>query len=320
MAKLGSSLTSLQPYDVTLLLHLPRTPNNLAAGNFMIDLSLLPSSPTSFGPEVLAAPLATSNTTASVLARSRRPTILPYHSPLVDTASTLTGLPWYVTGWKRESEVLKVSMFEGVEFAKGWRNVPQNVKITIEADQKMQFYDVGVIVVAKLGGLRWFLYHHRILSFLIFSSTFWTGSMISMALAWLIMSTYLSSTPDSEPKAEPDSNGAAIKSEPSESDSADHLLTEDLSDTSRTFPTLRQQIPLQYSSQQSRALRRDTEDDVKQEQETKNLQGVAAEADDEDDEAGGAERAWRDSGLGTSLDETDRQSIQRRRPGPGEDP
>ena len=149
-ATLDTSLTALQPYDVSLFLHLPRTPNNQAAGNFMLDLSLLsPAKPSSTAEKLLPE-----SALKQRLAHSRRPAILTYASPIIDTASTLTGLPWYVLGWKTESEVVQVSMFDGVEFSKGWANVPQEVKLVIEADEKMQFYEVGVRIFAKFGGLR----------------------------------------------------------------------------------------------------------------------------------------------------------------------
>lgn len=45
-------------------------------------------------------------------------------------------------------------MFEGVEFAKGAQNIPQEARVVVEADQKMQFYEVGIRVIAKFGGLR----------------------------------------------------------------------------------------------------------------------------------------------------------------------
>ena len=95
-----------------------------------------------------------SDTSVPVIARSRRPAILTYVSPMVDLASTLSGLLWYILGWKKESEALEVSMFEGVEFGKGRRNIPQGVRVIIEADEKMQFYDLRVKIVAKLQGLR----------------------------------------------------------------------------------------------------------------------------------------------------------------------
>ena len=149
-ASFSTHLIPLQPYDISLYLHLPRSPANLAAGNFMLDLALLaPSTGT-----LLPQSLASTNASDSVLALSRRPAILTYASHIVHTANTLTGLPWYVLGWRKESEVLEVSMFEGVMFAKGWRNVPDRVQVIVEGGEDMQFYEVGVKVVARFGGLR----------------------------------------------------------------------------------------------------------------------------------------------------------------------
>ena len=122
----------------------------------MIDLSFLsPNVPTTSPADLMPSTFTNSNSSASVLTSSRRPAILTYASPIIDTASTLSGLPWYVMGWKKESEVLEVSMFEGVKFSKGWRNVPDRVIVVVEADEKMQFYDVVVKIVARFGGLRY---------------------------------------------------------------------------------------------------------------------------------------------------------------------
>ena len=122
----------------------------------MLDLSLhSPGDPSlNSATDSLTSSISPTNTSASVLTRSRRPAILTYSSPIVDAAKTLTGLPWHIIGWKKESEVLEVSMFEGVEFARGWRNLPGFVKVVVEAEEKMQFYEVGVKIVARFGGLR----------------------------------------------------------------------------------------------------------------------------------------------------------------------
>ena len=263
----------------------------------MLDLSLL-------------GPTTNTNKTTSI-ARSRRPAILTYTSAVVETANTLSGLPWYIMGWKSESEVLSVSMFEGVEFARGWTNVPQYVDVLVQADEKMQFYEVGVRIIAKLGGLRWMLYHHRILSFLFFTTTFWSSSMLSMALAWFAVSTYLGSS--TTIKTESESNGTVIKRERSDSDAFDPTSMEDLSDTSRTFPTLSRQIPLHFTRRT----------DVKKEEELNSeedevmrstvLQPLAAEADDEDEDMSQETSGFRDSGIGTGLDDERLASVQRRR-------
>lgn len=315
-AALSSALTSLQAYDVTLSLHLPRTPSNLAAGNFMLDLSLLGPDNTASSDSV--ASKLYGNTSASILARSRRPAILTYASPIVDTANTLYGLPWHVLGWKQESEKLQVNMFEGVEFAKGWANVPQSVKVVVESDEKMQFYQVGIKIIARFGGLRWILYHHRIISFLFFTTMFWSSSMLSMLLAWFILSLYLSA-PDPTTKTESDTNGSAIKHEREDSEKFDPISFDDISDTPRSFPTLSRQMPLQFTGRPS-PIKKEEDEEVKREEDelvgSTGIQPLMAEADnedDEDDEAAEATSGWRDSGLGTGLEEDRIAGVQRRR-------
>ena len=312
-AALSSALTSLQAYDVTLSLHLPRTPSNLAAGNFMLDLSLLAPDNTASSDSV--ASKLYGNTSASILARSRRPAILTYASPIVDTANTLYGLPWRVLGWKQESEKLQVNMFEGVEFAKGWANVPQSVKVVVESDEKMQFYQVGIKIIARFGGLRWILYHHRIISFLFFTTMFWSSSMLSMLLAWFVLSSYLSA-PKPTSKTESDTNGSAIKHEREDSETFDHTSFDDISDTPRSFPTLGRQMPLQFTGRPSPVKKKEDEEIKREEDElvgSTGIQPLIAEADDEDDEAAEAMSGWRDSGLGTGLEEDRMSGVQRRR-------
>lgn len=295
---------------MTLYLHLPRTPNNIAAGNFMLDLSLLAPNK-KFNSDVGTSFFG--NNTGSVLARSRRSAILTYASPIVDTANTLSGLPLHLLGWKKESEVLEVGMFEGLEFAKGWANVPQSVNILVEADQIMQFYEVSIRIIARFGGLRWILYHHRILSFLFFTTTFWSSSMLSMLLAWFVFSSYLAT--HTTTKTESILNGnARLKSEREGSETFDPTSLDDISDTPRAFPTLGRQMPLQFTSRPTVVKKEDN--DVKAEEETvqpMSVHSLIAEADDEDDDGIEGTSGWRDSGLGTGLDEDRVTGVQRRR-------
>lgn len=301
----------------------------------MVDLALLaPETAHPVDVESVTLTTPTFNTSASVLAHSRRPAILTYTSTLVTTANTLTGLPWYVLGWKKESETLAVSMFEGVQFAKGSTNIPDTVNLTIEPspEAEMQFYDAGLRIVARFGGLRWLLYHHRFLSFFVFTTVFWGSSVLSMLLVWLGLSMYLSSSDTTVAKNEGfhEPNGI-LKSERTDSDAAfDPTSLEDLSDTSRTFPTLRGQAPLRFSSSAARAAKAKEEEDgegasrIKREGEIVDgtmagipvspLTGLEAEADDEDEDEGfGSE--WRDSGIGTSREDERREDARRRRKG-----
>lgn len=283
----------------------------------MLDVLLLgPPKASSTIPSIPATSITSPNTT--LLAHSRRPAILTYVSPLVDTASTLSGIPFYVLGWKRESEVLEISVFEGVEFVKGWRNVPRYVRVAIEADEKMQFYEVGVRILAKFGGLRWVIYHHRILSYLFFTTTFWMGSMLGCGVAWVLISFFLSGSGGQRVGEKQEGiDGVKVKKEPEDEAQFDPTSMEDLSDTSRSFPTLGRQLPLHFSGRKDNIKHEDDlAENMKREEDgamdSTNIQPLGAEADDEDDDE--AVVSWRDSGVGTSLEDADRRrSVQKRR-------
>jgi seipin len=94
------------------------------------------------------------NTSTSLIAHSRRPAILTYTSPLMDTAHTLARMPLYLIGWQRQAESLDVPMFEDIEFARGWRNVPGSLRLEIQSREQMQVYGVEVNFKAKFSGLR----------------------------------------------------------------------------------------------------------------------------------------------------------------------
>ena len=96
------------------------------------------------------------------------------------------------------------------------------------------------------------MYKHRIISFICFTTTFWIVSMITTLLAYFTLSYVLSSsTPPAaaikreRPSSSPDS--ALTTSVKPEHNGVSDLDTPSLSDTSRTFPTLRHQAPLHFS-------------------------------------------------------------------------
>ena len=113
----------------------------------MLDLALLPHPPTSAE--------TGSNTSVTALSKSRRPAILTYASPLVDTASKISFLPLYVLGWNREAEKLQVPMMERVQFARGWRNLPDSLRLEIHSSERMQVYKAKVMFKARFTGLRY---------------------------------------------------------------------------------------------------------------------------------------------------------------------
>ncbi|KAL1848189.1 CCR4-NOT core subunit cdc39 [Paecilomyces lecythidis] len=283
-AILDSELASLQPYDVSVMLDLPRTPSNLAAGNFMLDLSLHSRPSKSI--------MTAANTSTQVLSHSRRPAILTYASSVVDTAHKVSRLPFYVFGWRREAEILEVNMMEQVEFAKGWRNLPGSLRLEIQSTERMQVYGAKVKFLAKYTGLRWFMYRWKLTSFLVFTGMFWGVSMTSSAIAWLTLSSLFGSgakEPEKSVKKE-ERDDRPIKAEEEESDSDSHEAS----------------------------FKREVEH-IKQEEDSDDQALVdphAAEADDEDDEGQRIRESsgpGTDSGIGTSLESASAQGVQRRR-------
>lgn len=276
----------------------------------------------------------TLNASTALLGESRRSAILTYASPLVDTANRISQMPWYILGWRTEAETVEVPMMERVEFAKGWRNLPASLSLTLHSASNLQVYSARVNFVARFSGLRWaprmpmlsnmtdiihrwIMYHYRILAFLAFTSTFWSVSMTSATIAWLVISSYLH-TEEAPPKKEEEAaaNGhtnGTIKTE-SDHEPIDVFSTEDLSDSQRTFPSFARQMPLRFPLPGRNAEIKVEETPEEHIERTTMIEPLAGEADDEDEE-GHARRT--DSGLGTSLEEGGlegrRREVQRRR-------
>lgn len=172
---------------------MPRTANNLDAGNFMLDLSLLGSGVhVKNVPDPLSSWLA--NITAdNVLHHSRRPAILPYASPLVSLSHTVLHLPWHLMNFRDlDSSRLRVPMFELLSFPRGSRNVPTHARLEVQATTPLQVYHSRLTFRAKFQGLRYLVYNYRLTAFAIFTTLFYTVSLTTMALAWAVISSLLS--------------------------------------------------------------------------------------------------------------------------------
>lgn len=293
--KLGRDVVNEQRYDVWVELMLPRTPNNQDAGNFMLEASM-------HAPGSIIDPVKDSVSPGAAaadnhIAFARRPGILSYRSPAVEYIYKATELPWYLFGLRKEAEKLSVAMFEGIEFARGWRNVPATLRLELQSSSRMQVYSAKVLFKARFRGLRWLMYNHRIISAVLFIGMFWTTELVFAGVAWAALSFYLESP---KVKTEPIQDGQQrIKQED------DDEVKADLSDTERTFPSSSRQPALRYESPSIK----DEEDDgavVLPEAVSR-----ATEADDEDEDADD----FRDSGLGTSLESgaSRRDSVRRRR-------
>lgn len=105
------------------------------------------------------SPASSGDTQAVVVARERRPAILTYYSPHVELIHKARDLPWYMLGWQHEAETLDIPMMEGVEFAKGRRNLPANLELRLLSESKLQIYTARVVFTARLHGLRYVCPH-----------------------------------------------------------------------------------------------------------------------------------------------------------------
>ncbi|GAW20254.1 hypothetical protein ANO14919_097530 [Xylariales sp. No.14919] len=183
---LSPDLMLEQAYDVSVDLTLPRSPTNLGRGNFMVALYAIKSTPDNPALAYSASQDPYEHVTSdNVVFSSRRPALIPYEDPLVSTASRVLFLLYHIL-FARASETvtLSIPMGELVEF-KGV--LPLSVLVDVQAGQTLQVYSSTMTLVARLTGMRWFMYNHRILSFLACTTIFWLAEMVSMGLAWVMV-------------------------------------------------------------------------------------------------------------------------------------
>ncbi|KAI1500900.1 putative adipose-regulatory protein-domain-containing protein [Biscogniauxia marginata] len=203
VASISPNLMLEQAYDVSVELTLPRSPANLARGNFMVALYALKSPQPPANPAMLTISSASGMeetaknpyahvTPDNVVFASRRPALIPYMDPLVSTSSRVLFLLYRVLFAPASSEtaVLAVSMGELLladltSASSGPR--PLSLLLDVQAGQTLQVYSATVTLVARLTGVRWAMYNHRVLSFVVCTTVFWISEMLSMALAWLAL-------------------------------------------------------------------------------------------------------------------------------------
>jgi len=224
----------------------------------------------------------------------RRTTLLTYTSRLVSLSSRILTLPLYILSLRSESETLVIPLADLLLFEGRTRsNVPSYALVEIEAGQQLQIYSATLSFIARFGGLRWWMYNHRIISATLGISTFWTAEIIFTLLSWLLIKSIFKShtEPSSSNLSQP-----AFKTEEQDKE------TPPLSPTERTFPTYgRNKKPLKWSPSSPSSPQIKTEEEVLDDVQIQPL----LDADDEDDDDEGME-SFRDSGLGTSYSDAGR--------------
>lgn len=249
-----------------------------------------------------------------VLARSRRPALLTYRSWLTELSYRLLRLPLYILGWGTESETVNIMAMEGVQFEKGWKNVPTSIRLELRSKVPLEVYRVSVKFVAKLEGLRWVMHTHRLASAAVFIGIFWAIEMGVLLFTWALLAFCFGNIDDVDAmqdreKVEIEEGTLTPKTEPADSEPPTPM-----SDTSRTFPTLSSQQPLHYLSSSPKEERASPAlEDIPTKEE--------AEADDEDDDflleepiPNTAAGVLTDSGIGTSMESSvERKGLNKRK-------
>ena len=147
------------------------------------------------------------------------------------------------------------------------------------------------------------------MSFLFFTITFFFVSMASAFLVYLYFT--LSGSAAQQPKSE-----TKVKAEPAASDlgTPNPMTT---SDTAQASGVRDGHLSLRASDDGLDQESREGRPRIKKEEDladqSKDIQPLIGEADDEDEGYGESGSAWRDSGIGTSRDDQDRRDMQRRR-------
>ncbi|KAL7272950.1 putative tubulin--tyrosine ligase pby1 [Rhizina undulata] len=195
------ALVPSQSYTITATLTAPTTPTNIEIGNFMLFLSFY-STPN---------PPASALSDHYLLARSQRPAILTYHSPLLQTLQTLLKTPLFLTGLSRQQETLTIPLFESITFP----DTPKSARIEIAAE-KLGVYDLKLEFYANFTGLRWVMYSHKILSFLVFTGTFFVISVVCAGITFQIVSSRLG-------KIEGVDEGSSVSEEDAEGERSEGL-------------------------------------------------------------------------------------------------
>ncbi|KAF3026395.1 hypothetical protein E8E14_009811 [Neopestalotiopsis sp. 37M] len=185
VASLKKDLMLETAYDVTVTLTLPRSPSNVDRGNFMValfatKLSLENPAQSFTIPEDPYQHVSSSN----VVFSSRRPALMPYTDPLVSLAGRVLFLAWHIVAPASDRVELQIPMGELVQFRD---QLPLSLLLDVQAGQTFQAYAASVELVARLTGVRWLMYNHRIIGFVVGTTFFWLAEMLWLGFAWLTL-------------------------------------------------------------------------------------------------------------------------------------
>ncbi|KAL7951654.1 hypothetical protein V8C42DRAFT_350138 [Trichoderma barbatum] len=297
-------LKSQQDYDISVTLSMPRSPPNVERGNFMISLYLLDSKATDTL-DASARKFANDHSDfeqGNVLFTSRRPALLPYVDPVVSLASRILFLLYHLIAPASQTCVLNVPVAERVIFTTD-SAIPSTVFVEVEAGQGIQIYSASLTMTAQLSGLRWLMFHYRLLTFITCTMLFWVCELAFMIVAWAILGSLLGiSSSSMELKGHRDQHRSTTEGMTDSDGYDENDDGDDGTDYPHQFPTYGKQPALKH------------EPDVKAEDEPRQplheIPVAGEEADDEEED--GEDKSPRDSGIGTSYSGEGSSSVRKR--------
>uniref|UniRef100_A0A060T9A8 ARAD1C36608p n=1 Tax=Blastobotrys adeninivorans TaxID=409370 RepID=A0A060T9A8_BLAAD len=136
-------------YEFGVQIKLPRDQYNLDLGNFMVT--------------------ATSDSNSR-----RRPAILPYASPLLANLDAVVFSPLYLTNYATQSSNLVIPMFK-------WHS--NDPTVTVAIDRNIHFETISAVWTVQLQGVRWLMFHYKVLSFIVGTLMFIMVEILTMAAA-----------------------------------------------------------------------------------------------------------------------------------------
>ncbi|KAK4044238.1 putative adipose-regulatory protein-domain-containing protein, partial [Parachaetomium inaequale] len=135
----------------------------------------------------------------TIVHTTTRPALIPYVDPLAALTTRVLLLVYHVLAPRAAATVhLTVPMAEDLAFVTQKQQqqrrresllplLPESLLLEVQAGQGIQVYEARVTLVARLGGLRGFMYRWRVTAFVVFTVGFWVGEVGMLAAAVLVV-------------------------------------------------------------------------------------------------------------------------------------
>lgn len=179
-----------QDYDISVTLSMPRSRPNTERGNFMVSLYLVKDDDKAYKSDSSGRKITDDRQyleTQKVLFKSRRPALMPYEDPILSVAKRVLFMAYYILFPQSQARTMTIQLAERVNFDKSALQ-PTAAFVEIEAGQDIHIYSSALTLTAQLRGLRWLMFHYRLLTYLAFTFLFWVCEVLFMCLAWLVWS------------------------------------------------------------------------------------------------------------------------------------